>query len=437
MSEQPTPSQFPSAPLRELASRITDGSHFSPTPQERGYLIANVKDMKSGFIDFSSCTRISTAAYRELNATGCTIRNGNVLLSKDGTVGRVVVYKQDEEIGALSSICIIVPTEEIDSAYLGHALQSQICVRQFENFMSGSALRRLVLRDIREIEIPVPSVEQQASIAQILDTLDTAIRETESLINKLKAIKQGLLHDLLTRGIDANGQLRPPQSEAPQLYKESPLGWIPSEWEVLRLDTVAARGSGHTPSKDVLSYWNGGVKWVSLADSHRLDQIYIHETDKEISELGIANSSAVLHSEGTVILSRDAGIGKSAILGCNMAVSQHFMAWRCGEKLNNLFLYFYLQREKPKFEAIAMGSTIKTIGLPFFKSYEIALPPRGEQDQAAAILMDTEQHLAAHDAELEKLRQQKIGLMDDLLTGRVRVTPLLESMQKVAAPTEV
>lgn len=300
----------------------------------------------------------------------------------------------------------------------------------------GSTVKGIRIQEYLDIPVPLAPQKAQPIIAQILDTLDTAIRESEGLINKLKAIKQGLLHDLLTRGIDANGQLRPPQSQAPQLYKESPLGWIPSEWQVLRLDTVASRGSGHTPSKDVLSYWNGGVKWVSLADSHRLDQIYIHETDKEISELGIANSSAVLHPEGTVILSRDAGIGKSAILGCNMAVSQHFMAWRCGEKLNNLFLYFYLQREKPKFEAIAMGSTIKTIGLPFFKSYAVALPPRREQDQAAAILMETEQHLAAHDAELEKLRQQNIGLMDDLLTGRVRVTPLLESLQKAAAPTE-
>lgn len=280
-----------------------------------------------------------------------------------------------------------------------------------------------VIREIYQFE-RAPIAEQR-KIGQILDTLDTAIRATEALIDKLKAVKQGLLHDLLTRGIDANGQLRPPQSEAPQLYKASPLGWIPREWEVLRLDKVAARGSGHTPSKDVPSYWNGGMKWVSLADSHRLDQIYIHETDKEISALGIANSSAVLHPEGTVILSRDAGIGKSAILGCDMAVSQHFMAWRCEEKMSNIFLYYYLQREKPKFEAIAMGSTIKTIGLPFFKSYEVAVPPRREQDCAADMLMETDHNLAAYDAELEKLRQQKVGLMDDLLTGRVRVTPLL------------
>lgn len=255
--------------------------------------------------------------------------------------------------------------------------------------------------------------------------LDTAIRGTEAVVAKLRAMKQGLLHDLLTRGIDANGDLRPPQPEAPHLYHQTPLGWLPKEWEVRLLDDVAQRGSGHTPSKSVTSYWNGGIKWVSLADSHRLDQVYIRETDKEISEAGLANSSAVKHPENTVILSRDAGIGKSAILGSEMAVSQHFMAWRCGAKLNHMFLYYVLQREKPKFEAIAMGSTIKTIGLSFFKKYAIALPPKAEQDRAAEILLEAEGNVSRQEEEFGKLKSLKSGLMDDLLTGRVPVTPLL------------
>ena len=81
-------------------------------------------------------------------------------------------------------------------------------------------------------------------IAAVLDTLDTAIHETEAIIAKLKAVKQGLLHDLLTRGIDANGELRPPQAEAPHLYKESPLGWIPKEWDARsqRQRSIACRG---------------------------------------------------------------------------------------------------------------------------------------------------------------------------------------------------
>ena len=112
-----TPSPYPRHKLCYISTRITDGSHFSPTPQEEGCLIANVKDMKAGRIDFDSCTRISLAAYQELKAAGCTIKNGNVLLSKDGTVGRVVVYTQGEEVGALSSICIIEPTEKLHPSY--------------------------------------------------------------------------------------------------------------------------------------------------------------------------------------------------------------------------------------------------------------------------------------------------------------------------------
>jgi restriction endonuclease S subunit len=270
------------------------------------------------------------------------------------------------------------------------------------------------------------STQEQAMIARVIDTLDTTIRQAEAIITKLKQVKQGLLHDLLIRGIDANGELRPPLSEAPHLYKQSSMGWIPKEWDVELLDAVAVRGSGHTPSKSVGSYWDGGVKWVSLADSHRLDQIYIHETDKQISDLGIANSSAVKHPRGTVILSRDAGIGKSAVLASEMAVSQHFIAWRCGDRLNNLFLYFNLQHLKPLLEAIAMGSTIKTIGLPFFKRLEMTVPPRDEQNRAVDVLLAAERNIDSEEKELTKRLKQKSGLMDDLLTGRVRVTPLLE-----------
>jgi len=278
---------------------------------------------------------------------------------------------------------------------------------------------------LRVSSVPAPSYDEQSKIAEILDTLDSAIRGTETVVAKLKAMKQGLLLDLLTRGIDANGELRLPQPEAPHLYKQTPLGWLPKEWDARLLDEVAIRGSGHTPSKSIASYWNGGIKWVSLADSHRLDQVFIRETDKEISEAGLANSSAVRHPEHTVILSRDAGIGKSAILASEMAVSQHFMAWRCGSKLNHVFLYYVLQREKPRFEAIAMGSTIKTIGLSFFKKYMIALPPKDEQDRSAEILLEIESDIVRHEQELQKLRATKSGLMDDLLTGRTPVSALL------------
>jgi type I restriction enzyme, S subunit len=405
-------------PRVDLPARVTAATQVSFVPMsdvsESGHWIGGqvrqLSDVRNGFSSFA---------------------DGDILVAKitpcfeNGKGAHVVGLKNGIGFGS-TEFHVLRARENVWPRFVHHVVQSTRLRIAAEAYMSGSAGQKRVPREFFDAFV-VPDVtrEEQRHISEILDTLNTTIRQTEAIIEKLKQVKQGLLHDLLTRGIDANVELRPPQSQAPHLYKDSPLGWVPKDWEVGLLDEVATRGSGHTPSKSIASYWNGGIRWVSLADSHRLDQIYIEATDKEISDLGIANSSAVKHAAGTVVLSRDAGVGKSAVLASEMAVSQHFMAWRCGERLNNLFLYFKLQYMKPKFEAIALGSTVKTIGLDYFKKLRIAVPARSEQDNAVNVMMTSEIDVRRHEAELGKLRLLKSGLMDDLLTGRVRVTPLL------------
>ncbi|MDI9662780.1 restriction endonuclease subunit S [Acinetobacter baumannii] len=198
---------------------------------------------------------------------------------------------------------------------------------------------------------------------------------------------------------------------------------IPKEWKYDLLDKFAVRCSGHTPSQSFPEYWDGGIKWISLADSNRLDKGYIFNTSKEISEEGIKNSSAVLLPAETVVLSRDAGIGKSAVMYEPMAVSQHFIAWKCdnSHKINSWFLYNWLQLNKTEFERQAVGSTIKTIGLPYFKKLKIALPPYQEQEKIAQILSTWDQAISATEKLLENSQQQKKALMQQLLTGKKRL----------------
>ena len=198
---------------------------------------------------------------------------------------------------------------------------------------------------------------------------------------------------------------------------------IPQDWKYDLLDKFAVRCSGHTPSQSYPEYWNGGIKWISLADSRRLDSGYIFETDKEISEEGLKNSSAELHPAETVVLSRDAGIGKSAVMSAPMAVSQHFIAWKCDNtaKLHSWFLYNWLQLNKTEFERQAVGSTIKTIGLPYFKKLKIAVPPFSEQKTTAQILSTWDQAITATEQLLANSQQQKKALMQQLLTGKKRL----------------
>ena len=197
---------------------------------------------------------------------------------------------------------------------------------------------------------------------------------------------------------------------------------IPSDWAYDLLDRFAKRGSGHTPNKRKPSYWNGGIKWISLSDSSALDQGYIYKTEKEISEEGLKNSSAVLHPAETVVLSRDAGVGKSAVMAEPMAVSQHFIAWRCDntESLDSWFLYNWLQLMKPEFERQAVGSTIKTIGLPYFKKLKIAVPTISEQKKIAKILSIWDKAIITTEQLLANSQRQKKSLMQQLLTGNKR-----------------
>lgn len=194
-----------------------------------------------------------------------------------------------------------------------------------------------------------------------------------------------------------------------------------NDWEHVLLDSVAKRGSGHTPDKKHPEYWHGSIKWISLQDSAQLDALYIEDTAATITVEGIKNSSAVLHQKGTVVLSRDAGVGKSAIMGTDMAVSQHFMAWTCGQRLDNHFLYYWLQSKKPEFERIANGNTIKTIGLPYFKELTIPLPPLEEQKRIASALSGIDTLISSLDQLLSKKRAIQQAAMQQLLTGQRRL----------------
>jgi type I restriction enzyme S subunit len=205
-------------------------------------------------------------------------------------------------------------------------------------------------------------------------------------------------------------------------YKKTDVGVIPEEWDSVLLDLVAKRGSGHTPDKKHPEYWDGEVKWISLKDSDRLDSLYINDTAAKITHAGIVNSSATLHPVGTVVLSRDAGVGKSAIMADEMAVSQHFIAWQCGPRISNIYLYYRLQAQKQEFERIAMGNTIKTIGLPYFKSFQLPLPSIEEQRAIALALSDVDAMIASLDRLIAKKRDIKQATMQELLTGKRRLS---------------
>ena len=284
------------------------------------------------------------------------------------------------------------------SYYLNNAKKKDIA-----QLAQGISVVHLYPSQLKTLVLNIPKPKEQQKIASCLSSLDEVIAAHNQKLEALKEHKKGLMQNLFPQDGETVPRFRFPEF----------LG--DGEWVERKLEELAKRGSGHTPNKQMSNYYNGGIKWVSLADSNKLDNRYIYETKIQISEEGIKNSSAVLHPAGSVILSRDAGVGKSAVLYSEMAVSQHFIVWVCEEsKLSNWFLYYVFQILKPVLESIAVGSTIKTIGLPYFKELLILVPPINEQRKIAACLTSLDESITAEAERIEQLKLHKKGLMQGL-----------------------
>ena len=299
----------------------------------------------------------------------------------------------------------------VDTLFYTHSFQQCLPRFVFAIFQSIDWLKHneaggvpsLSKTNIEKISTAVPLLSEQQKIADCLSSLDELIAVQARKVDALKTHKKGLMQQLFPREGETQPRLRFPEFRSE------------GEWVVQKLEALAKRGSGHTPSKSSSEYYDGGIKWVSLADSKCLDAGLISTTKVEISKQGIKNSSAVLHPAGTVLISRDAGVGKSAVMGISMAVSQHFIVWTCNPSLlSNWFLYHVLQKMKPVFERNATGSTIKTIGLPFFKALCVSVPSLPEQQRIADCLNSLDDVITSQTQELETLKTHKKGLMQQL-----------------------
>jgi type I restriction enzyme S subunit len=343
--------------------------------------------------------------YIHLRHGDFAYNRGNSKLYPQGCVYRLKEF--DEAAASNAFICFRLQSANAPRFFEGlferNAHGPQL-TRHLTSGARSNGLLNITADAFFGVRVPIPPrLAEQQKIADCLKSLDDVIAAQAQKVKALKAHRQGLMRQLFPRQGETVPRFRFPE------FRDA------REWEEKKLDDLAKRGTGHTPNKSASAYYNGGIKWISLADSSRLDKGLISETEIEISEQGIDNSSAVIHPAGTVVLSRDAGVGKSAVMGLPMAVSQHFITWTCHDhRLSHWFLYHLLQLRKPEFERVATGSTIKTIGMPFFAALRVKVPEIAEQQRIAACLSSVDAVIAAESQKLDGLRLHHDGMMQQL-----------------------
>ncbi len=423
--------------LEKIASLITSGG--TPTSGSPRYYLeygglpfAKTEDLtRAGSRFIEACELgISEVALKETAAKKYPA--GTVLISMYGTIGLTKITAI--EMAANQALCALIPPLACDSGYLYHHLE--YTRSEWLKYSGQTTQANINGATVRAHEVPLPDPREQRKISEILDTLDTAIHETEAIIAKLKAVKQGLLHDLLTRGIAANGELRPPQTEAPHLYKLSPLGWIPKEWEVAPLGELSASlvdGPFGSNLKTAHYVENPGVRVV------RLQNILAGEYDDSerafISERHAVSLARNRVTAGDALIASlgDASypVGRSCCYPADLpdAINKaDCFRFRSGSRCRNEFVMLSMNgtAARKQVSGYEQGVTMKRINLGNLRRVEIALPSVPEQEMIAVRFGTIQKQIDFTSLELEKLQFEKSGLMDDLLTGRVRVTSLLE-----------
>lgn len=400
-----TPEGWQQVPLARIVRAIVETSEPSVNDERPYVALEHIAQGEPRLLGWSRAA-IATS-------TKATFCRGDLLFGKLRPNLRKAVVAPFDGICS-TDILVLRAMHGADSRYLQ-------CLAHWPPFQahavstaSGTKMPRTSWALLAQFLTPLPPLAEQRKIAAILSSVDEAIEATQAVIDQLGVVKKAMMAELLTRGLPGRHTR----------FKQTEIGEVPEEWRTPLLDEVARRGSGHTPNKSHPEYWGGDIKWLSLADSWQLDRLHVSHTSALITPEGIANSSAVEHPAGTVVLSRDGSrLGKSAILTSSMAVSQHFLAWTCGEHLSNYFLYYWLQLQKQEFARIATGSTIPTIGLPYFKGLRVPLPPVAEQVAVAEAVKSVDLRIFEEERSVEVMRVVKSALSSVLLTGEVRVTP--------------
>lgn len=427
---------WPIRKLRDVAevrvSNVDKKVHANEKPVKLcNYMDVYLNEYVTSKIQFMEAS--ASAAEIERFGLNC----GDVIITKDSEtpddigIPTVIMEAIDDLVCGYHLALIRPNTDQLEPIYLAKQLSTSRVARYFALYASGSTRYGLPISAIKSIEIPTPPKPEQTKIAEVLSTVDRAIEQTEALIAKQQRIKTGLMQDLLTRGIDEHGNFR---SEQTHKFKDSPLGRLPVEWEVERLTSVTSLiidGTHFTPE-----YKDFGVPFLRVTDINK--DVLTFENIKFISEKEHRQLTNRCKPEvDDILYSKNGTIGIPKIVDWEWDFSI-FVSLALLKLDKNKVLPGFLQLildSKVAWDQIRMRSkqgTVTNLHLEEIREFLIPVPLMKEQNEITRAINSVTTLLVNERQKREKLTVIKTALMQDLLTGKKRVTSLLNDMEVIS-----
>lgn len=380
---------------------------------KKGILLIRNQNIKEGKIEISDALYINE--MYENGYKSKRLKAGNILTVRTGYPGiSAVVPKELEGSQSFTTLIIRDIADNVNSYFLCYFINSDYGKKFFSSNQAGGGQQNVGAKTLENLIFPLPPLPEQQKIAEILSTVDEKIEVIEAQINQTTALKKGLMQQLLTKGI---GHTK---------FKDSPLGKIPESWEVVKLGELSEKvGSGITPKGGHEAYVERGVVFIRSQNVLRgkldlSDVVFISEDQH------IKMSNSWLRPNDVLLNITGASIGRSCIVPDDMSkgnVNQHVCIIRPNEKIIASYLSQLLNSKYgidqiDKFQA---GGNREGLNYQQIRSFVIPLPPKNEQLKIAGIVGTIDKKLESLELKRNYFNEFKKGLMQQLLTGKLRV----------------
>ncbi len=348
-----------------------------------GVPIVRVNNIRNRMIDTSDMLKVEPSIESKFKRS--RLRGGEVLLTLVGTLGEVAIVPEKFQGWNVARAVGVIPVlKDPGSRWVAICLRSahiQHCIRMWATTTVQATFN---LRDVAKLPIPIPPKADREAITHILGTLDDKIELNRRMNATLEAMARALFQswfvdfDPVRAKLDGRepAALDPATADLfPDSFQESSLGPIPHGWEVCALSEKIQLLSGGTPKTSEPTYWDGDIPWYSVKDAPSETDVWVIQTEKQITKQGIENSAAQILPEGTTIISARGTVGKLALVGTPMAMNQSCYGVRGVKGYADYFTYFSLRQATADLQQRTHGTVFDTITRQTFDTLDCIFPP--------------------------------------------------------------
>lgn len=412
------PEGWSEARLADITQVITKGT----TPKK--YTTKGINFVKVESVSGSATLLPSKFAYIDNvvheSFKRSQLSEGDILFSIAGSLGRLALVENQHLPANTNQALAIIRLKKgvINTNFCIQQLKGEQVQSELVKLQTVGAQPNLSLQQISDICLKVPPLPEQQKIAAILTSVDEVIEKTQAQINKLKDLKTGMMQELLTRGVGVDGK---PHTE----FKDSPVGRIPKGWAVEEISTLCSHVVDCVNKTAPVVDYKTPYKMIRTTNVRhgRVDTVNVRNVTKETYDIW---TRRLLPENGDLIFTREAPVGECGILedAKGIFLGQRTMMYRADEsKTSSYFLMYSLMSEygKKQLEDFSGGSTVPHMRVPDCGKILIKLPPKEEQDVIINSLKSIDVTIKNKECKLKKINDTKKALMQDLLTGKVRV----------------